>query len=120
MEANTTEIIEEKNKRDARGRKIIEGARREELLASYEQSGLTQKAFSRREGINYHTFIAWLQHRRRRAGVDTAGAPALRFEEVQLGESVDLAGLEVTLPEGMVIRGQDVQKVAALVKALGR
>src|SRR2546421_2972874 len=105
MEAITTEVLDEKSKRDTRGRKIIEGARREELLASYEQSGLTQKAFSRREGINYHTLVAWLSQQRRSAPAVGPGTAPLRFEEVRL-QGVDLPGLEVRLPEGTVVRGQ--------------
>ena len=120
MEAITTEVLDDKSKRDARGRKIIEEARRDELLASYEQSGLTQKAFSSREGINYHTFVAWLSQWRRSAPTTTPRAAAMRFEEVRLGGGVDIPGLEVTLPEGMVVRGQDAAKVAALVNALRR
>src|SRR2546430_10037428 len=121
MEAITTEVLDEKSKRDTRGRKIIEGApRREELLASYEQSGLTQKAFSRLEGINYHTLVAWLSQQRRSAPAVGPGTAPLRFEEVRLLGSVDLPSLEVRLPEGTVVRGQDVAKVAALGNALRR
>src|SRR2546430_13976958 len=120
MEAITTEVLDEKSKRDTRGRKIIEGARREELLASYEQSGLTQKAFSRLEGINYHTLVAWLSQQRRSAPAVGPGTAPLRFEEVRLQGSVDLPSLEVRLPEGTVVRGQDVAKVAALGNALRR
>lgn len=62
MDAITPEV-EVDEKRDARGRKIIGERRREEVLAGYEASGLTQKAYARREGVNYRTFVAWLGQR---------------------------------------------------------
>jgi hypothetical protein len=44
-----TELIE--TKRDERGRRITPRAEREAVVRSYEQSGLTQKAFAQRERI---------------------------------------------------------------------
>jgi DNA-binding XRE family transcriptional regulator len=46
------EVVEEKQRRDVRGRKIVDAPRRAELLAVYEASGLTQRRFARQEGIN--------------------------------------------------------------------
>ncbi len=54
-----TELLE--TKRDERGRRITPAAEREAVRQAYEQSGLTQKAFARREGIKYPTLISWLQ-----------------------------------------------------------
>lgn len=105
----------EARKRDTRGRKIATIERRAELLAAFDTSGLTQKAFARREGVNFHTFVAWLQ-RRRGAG---AASPALRFHEVCLAPGVPQAGLlEVVLPGGIVVRGGNAASVAELVRAL--
>lgn len=61
--------MDERRKRDTRGRKIATGERRAELLAAFDTSGLTQRAFARREGVNFHTFVAWLQRRRGFAGI---------------------------------------------------
>ena len=49
--AAETELIETGEQRDALGRRRTPWERRAELLAAYHQSGLTQKAFARREGI---------------------------------------------------------------------
>ena len=106
--------MDEARKRDTRGRKIATAERRAELLAGFDTSGLTQRAFARREGVNFHTFVAWLQ-RRRAAG---AAAPALRFHEVCLAPGASHAALEVALPGGMVVRGGSVAAVAELVRAL--
>ena len=45
--------MDEKRKRDTRGRKIATSERRAELLAAFDASGLTQRAFARREGVNF-------------------------------------------------------------------
>ncbi|HVU17415.1 MAG TPA: hypothetical protein VHD32_10840, partial [Candidatus Didemnitutus sp.] len=52
----TTELVETGEKRDTLGRRRTPVERRGELLALYRQSGLTQRAFARREGLNYTTF----------------------------------------------------------------
>lgn len=107
--------MDEARKRDTRGRKIATVERRAELLAAFDTSGLTQRAFARREGINFHTFVAWLQ-RRRPAGIVS---PAPRFHELCLAPGVaQPAVLEVALPGGMIVRGSSVAAVAELVRAL--
>mgnify|MGYP001547292819 CR=1 FL=1 len=71
METVTTELVDGGEKRDARGRKIANAARRAEVLAAYATSGLTQKAFARQEGVNYHTLVAWLGREPRSAPAAT-------------------------------------------------
>ena len=118
MEPIATEVLDDERKRDTRGRKIAAPEHRAELLAAFDTSGLTQRAFARREGVNFHTFVAWLQRRR------TTGAapPALRFHEVCLAPRAPgtprAAALEVALPGGMIVRGDSVAAVAELVRAL--
>jgi hypothetical protein len=115
VEPIATEIMAEARKRDTRGRKIATIERRAELLAAFDTSGLPQKAFARREGVNFHTFVAWLQ-RRRAAGTAT---PALRFHEVCLAPgAAHAAALEVALPGSIVVRGGNAASVAELVRAL--
>jgi transposase-like protein len=60
MASITTELVETGTKRDERGRKITTPAERVALIAQYRDSGLTQKAFARREGIKFSTFTAWV------------------------------------------------------------
>ena len=81
--------------------------------------GLTQKAFARQEGVNYHTLVAWLGRERRAAAALPAATPGkIRFQQLQLGPTPRRAELEVALPGGLVVRGGDAAQVAALVKAL--
>jgi transposase-like protein len=128
MEKLTTELVMDERKRDRRGRRLTAAIGREELLRGYEQSGLTQAEFARREGIKYPTFASWVQAKRRATaatvGVTTPTvrpAGRVRFAEVPMSALVDRAAndaLSVTLPGGLVVRGSDATLIAALVKAL--
>jgi DNA-binding transcriptional regulator YiaG len=68
MEAITPEIIPSEKKRDARGHRLYDEERQRRVLEGYDQSGLTQKAYAKREGIKYSTLVSWLQGRIRPAG----------------------------------------------------
>ena len=116
-ETVTTELVPSCEKRDAAGRRIMDPARRAQLLAAYEKSGLTQAGFARREGLNAQTFSTWVQERRRTSGVRPQAKP-VQFAEVALGSATMSGGLEVTLPDQTVVRGHEARAVAALVKAL--
>ena len=117
MEANDAEVLDS-GTRDAKGRCVRPEQERARLLDEYDKSGLTQKAFARREGINVHTLVAWLGRRRKRAAADRPNKP-VRFQEVSLRSSA-ASVLEVHLPEGLVLKGSSPQDLAALVLALGR
>jgi transposase-like protein len=122
-----TEVVDDGRRPDRLGRVRTPRARREELLAEYERSGLTQAAFARGAGVRYPTFAHWVQERRR-AGDGAAEAPAAsqppRFVELRLPTAPPLPPsttareLSVTLPDGVVLRGAEPSALAALVRAL--
>lgn len=115
VESIKAEVVDDKQKRDRRGRRIVAAERWAELIAAYEVSGLTQSAFARREGINFHTLVARLGRRR----LTRVAAPAVRFREVCVGPQFKAElGLEVTLPGGVTVRGRSAAAVAELVRAL--
>ena len=128
--ATETELVETGEKHDTLGRRRTPAERRAELLAAYRQSGLTQSAFARREGIRYSTFCTWAQAERRAGKLPVAppggkrrrpaGAPtAVRFAEVRLpAVAAPTPGLEVRLPDGTLLRGGRAVELAALVRAL--
>jgi hypothetical protein len=101
-------------KHDEQGRRIADAAEKEALLAAYEASGMTQRAFARREGINYFTLATWLRKKRLRA-VKATKRP--RFLEIGMRPTSGFA-LEVVFPDGLVIRGSSSTEVAALAGAL--
>ena len=51
MGAIIAEVVETREKRDACGRRVTPAERREARGAEWRQSGLTQAAFARREGV---------------------------------------------------------------------
>ena len=85
-------------------------------MGEYDESGLTQESFCEREGINYHTFVAWLGRRRREDGEPKADTG--KFHEISLGVPVSNSGLEVVLPDGTLIRGEDAVRLSELVRLL--
>lgn len=119
----TAVVVEDGQRRDRRGRVSWPRQRKEELLAEYERSGLSQAAFARRAGVRYPTFAHWVQERRR-SGDGATPAPALspasRFVELRLPATPTSAAAElsVTLPDGVVLRGAEPKALAALVRAL--
>lgn len=116
MRSITTEVVDSGSKRDRRGRQVSNKQRRAELLAAYDRSGLTQKAFAEREGVNVHTLVSWLLQRRRAAGV-VARPGTVQFAELPWSGAPP-AALEVTLPDGVTIRGRVAAEVAVLVQLL--
>lgn len=118
MDEAEAHLVETGAKHDARGRRLESGDERERILAAYDRSGLTQRAFAQREGIRYNTFIWWLKQRRDRA---TAKRPAkpVQFAEYRLpGPGALTTPLEVCLPDGTTLRGGSCEDLVELIKAL--
>ena len=110
-------------KRDARGRRRVPLAQRVDYVQSYRESGLSQTAFAKREGLRYSTFCHWVQKAERGElrVPSTARESSFQFAQVQLPTPAPMAsaaGIEVRLSDGVLVRGDDVQKLAALVRAL--
>jgi hypothetical protein len=104
-------------RQDERGRRIAGNTEKEKLLVAFAASGMTQRAFAQREGINYFTFATWLRKKRL-----AAMAPVTKPAFVEVGLPAPRAPapsrLEVVLPDGVIIRGSQGAEVAALVRAL--
>lgn len=114
MDTAEIEVLDQGEKRDTRGRVIQKQEERERLLASFDQSALTQRAFAKREGIKYSTLVWWLKQRRERE----RGDKPVRFAQYQIGGLATMARVEVVLPDGTQVRGSDASAVTELVKAL--
>ena len=114
METITTELVDTGEKRDRTGRRIALEQERAKWIEQYERSGLTQRAFAEREGIKFFTFTAWLKRYRQRGAKTSA-----RFAEVTIrGRSAPMPAMEVALPDGVVVRGGEVEQLVALVQRL--
>ncbi len=120
---STTELVDDQRKHDTRGRHIAGPERRAEIIAGYAPSGLTQKAYARREGVNYHTFVAWLGQSRRHAA-PSAAVPAVeadtpRFAQLAWPPAASIPSrLEVVLPDGVTVRGDDAAAMLVLLRVL--
>jgi hypothetical protein len=117
MEVLKTEWVDDGAKRDQKGRRLMPLERIHVLVREYHGSGLTMAAFARQAGINYATFAGWVYAGRRSKNRKEGGG--VQFAQFQLpAPSVMPAGLSVTFPDGVVVRGADSQELAALVRAL--
>ena len=118
MESIETEICSDPGKRERKGRRMLGSEEWGRLMSLYDVSGLTQEAFCDREGVNYHTFIAWLG-RRKRGELRAADEP-VQFQELRLGarSCASSLTLEVSLPCGTLVRGSDAAELARMVRLL--
>jgi hypothetical protein len=106
-------------KHDERGRRIADAQEREALITGYAASGMTQRAYAQREGINPFTFAGWLRQKRQ-AQVEAKEPSGERPRFVELGFPRVGAGfsLEVVLPDGLIVRGSEAKQLAVLIRGL--
>lgn len=118
MESLETEVCNELEKRDGLGRRLLSKDQWAEVLSAYDRSGMTQKGFCRHEGLNHNSFVYQLSLRRSKT-VDPNGPPAQRFRQLQMSSPVTGSFLlEVSLPCGSVVRGNDAVELARLTGLL--
>lgn len=115
MEAITAEVITAEKKRDKRGHRLYDEERKRRIVEGYEHSGLTQKAYAKKEGIRYSTLAWWLQKRRHAQALTK---PVLRFAEVSAPALSSGCTLEVVLADGTLLRGSRADELAGLVHLL--
>ena len=119
MGAITAEVIDTGDRRDARGRRRMPAAQRAEYVRLYRQSGMTQAAFAKREGLRYSTFCHWVQKALRKEAAGGGRGEVVQFAQVRW-PATSSAGLEVRLPDGTVLCGERAEELAKLVTALRR
>jgi len=120
MESIETEVCVDSGKSDLQGRRIRGAAEWSSILDRYDQSGLTQAAFCRSEGLKFGTLVSWLGRRGKNGGALISSQPEPKFHELSLsGPSESLSSsLEVSLPDGTVLRGTQVSDLAELIRLL--
>ena len=106
-------------KHDERGRRIADAQEKEALMAGYAASGMTQRAFSLREGINPFTFAGWLRQKRlAQAETKPTAGVGQRFVELGFPKVESGFSLEAVMPDGLIVRGSEAKQVAALIRGL--
>ena len=121
MESIEAEVCVESGKSDRQGRRIRGAAEWSCILERYDSSGLTQRAFCAREGLRFGTLVAWLGRRRKSGGLlSKSGQPGPKFHELSLSRPTESlnSSLEVSLPDGTVLRGSQARELAQLVQLL--
>jgi transposase-like protein len=126
----STELVHHGERRDQVGRMHVPVERQRELVDAYRASGLTRRRFARQEGIRYTTFCHWVKQADKAAGTSEGAAAEpkrlrrvgraprrINFAEVTLPASAT-RGLEVCLTDGTILRGERVEELAALTRAL--
>jgi hypothetical protein len=120
MESIETEVCVESGKSDRQGRRIRGAAEWSSILDRYDQSGLTQAAFCRREGLKFGTLVSWLGRRCKNGGALISSPPEPKFHELSLSSPPQSlsSSLEVSLPDGTVLRGSQASELAELIRLL--
>lgn len=125
---STTQEVERIIKTDVLGRMRTSAARRESLLAEFDQSGLSAVKFADLSGIKYQTFATWVQKRRRKTKVPDQVADPARWleavvEQAQPPVTAHGAALVLQLPGGTKAEVSDLKQAslaAALIRALAQ
>lgn len=116
MESFEPEVCTEIEKRDGRGRSLLGRDYWIGLLDEFERSDLTQEAFCRSKGLNYHTFVKW-RARCKRGDLDHAPIRSQQLS-IESAPSQSPKPLEVTLSCGTALRGSSAVGLAQLVRLL--
>ena len=87
-------------------------AERQDLLARFHQSQLTQRDFAARHGLGLSTLGKWLREEGR------ATLPSVHFQEVVLPHTSPRYAVEVVSPQGWVVRLENSSEVHALPQLL--
>lgn len=114
MATITAELMCGDEKRDTRGRRIAARERRAQIVAAFEASGMTQRAFARREGVNPNTLAPWVWLSRR-ATVAKPAPAVMQFAELKLPTVAPGWSFEIALPNGCVVRAASASAAAELL-----
>jgi transposase-like protein len=86
-------------------------ARRTQLLATFERSGLSAAAFARQQGLNYTTFCGWRQR-------EAKTEPSPGFVQVELPTPEAAAELVIELGASARMRITEAGQIVLAVRLL--
>ena len=88
---------------------------RDQFLASFHESKMTQRDFASNNGVGLSTLVKWLR-------VEREAVPAkVKFQEVRLPNPASRWPVEVVSPQGWIVRlqnGSAVEMLPELLQAL--
>ena len=132
--ATTASIVtaEEILKQDSLGRVRTPLAKRQEILAAYDGSGMSGARFAAMAGINYSTFSSWVQMRNQKQGKESvlrgsASKPEVQWIETEIScraeQRCSGTGMEIELlGSGARLRirdERDAELAAVVLRAMG-
>jgi DNA-binding transcriptional regulator YiaG len=119
-------------KQDNLGRVLTPLAKRQEILAAFDGSGMSAARFAAMVGINYSTFCSWVQERNKKQGKDSllteaAAKPHVQWIEAEMACGAKPRcggdGMEIELLGGgarLRIRDErDAELAAVVLRAMG-
>jgi len=104
-----------KSSKGRSGRRCWTPGERDQFLADFHQSDMTQRDFAVRHGVGLSTLGKWLRDEGKPA------FPAVKFQEVRLPNPSSCWLIEVVSPQGWIVRlqsGSDVRMLPQLLQAL--
>ena len=120
------ELAVEVLKVDETGRVQTPRARREEIVAAYEATGMTGRQFAAYCGVKYSTLMCWVKRYREKRPDGKRGAVAVLGKSwveavVEEGPAAEDVPLEVEVGPGVRLRVRQGQSglAAELIRALG-
>lgn len=111
-------------KSDRIGRSQYRPQYKAEVLAAYQESGMSGRAFAEQCGIKYPTFASWVTKENKSTGqgaIRSSGSPFVLAEFESPSASASRSSLEIKLPGGAIVTatsGDQIQLLAELLKAL--
>lgn len=91
------------------------------MLAEYQRSGLSLRAYARRHGHSYGTLLRWRARSPLPAGLEPALSPGRAFIPVELAEPVSLGEFVLSWPNGRSLRvpvGFDAEQLRRLLSVV--
>jgi uncharacterized protein involved in copper resistance len=95
-------------------------AQRDKIVAAYQRSQLTQKAFAAQAGVGYSTLTLWL----RKAGAGKSGKAAFVSVPNLFSAAAAAPGYRLQFPRGMIVevvpgfRSEELGALLQVVQAL--
>ncbi len=90
-------------------------AKRQEILAEYDRSGMSGQAFAKWVGITYSTFASWIQKRRRDQNASTPEVPPKWMEVVSAPVVSAALVIELTSGAKLTVGDESQAKLAAVL-----
>jgi transposase-like protein len=113
-ESSSTSII----KSDRTGRTHYSSHYKDEVVAAYEQSGMSGQAFAEQCGVKYPTFAAWVAKSRRRAAAPSLGKANQQFLIAEFSRQDTDSVLKIELPGGAIVHLSSASQARLLGEVL--